>query len=192
MSMKTSKSPDLGTSNDAQIYSLLSTSDEDHDSKTVAPASDSDGYFYQSKPKNYKFESKQVAIRHRLADVVIAIIATIVIVCVFRYLTFNSETLRDNAIASLYSNRARLTPLYHCGNSSSEARSLGCIFDLSLVGWVPGPCFDPILNQRFMDYGWRFFEDQNGTTEVSLDHIAKSAGTREPFWAQHGGLDRGG
>lgn len=128
--------------------------------------------------------------RRRVHDIAIAIIATLLATIVFQWTyhhaTFSPQRVFDNARASLYSEEARLNPKYHCGNSSNEAVALGCIFDLSLVGYVPAPCFDADLNRRFMDWGWRFFEDQNGTREVSLERIAESAGTREPFWAQHG------
>lgn len=136
--------------------------------------------------------SAQAVVQHRrrVHDIALAIICTLVVTTIFQWTyhctTYSPQRAFDNAIASLYSEEARLTPKYHCGNSSTEAKELGCVFDLSLVGYVPVPCFDADLNQRFMDWGWRFFEDQNGTREVSLERIAESAGTREPFWAQHG------
>ncbi|KAK5938527.1 hypothetical protein PMZ80_009498 [Knufia obscura] len=172
----------------AQAYTTLSMENNGDGSTTVGSPSSS----HQDLPQSEKgyFNTKSNTSRRRLHDVTITIILTLLLTAAFQYtyhtLTFNPTTLFHNAISSLYSEPARLNPQYHCGNSSTEARQLGCIFDLSLVGWVPAPCFEPALNQRFLDFGWRFFEDQNGTIEVSLDRIAESAGTREPFWAQHG------
>lgn len=128
--------------------------------------------------------------QQRIVDIITTALFVICALSSFQYIfhisTFSPERVRQNIIDSHYSEAARSNPKYHCGNSSAEARSLGCVFDLSLVGWVPEPCFDAELNQRFMDWGWRFFEDQNGTIEASLERIIESAGTREPFWAQHG------
>lgn len=118
--------------------------------------------------------------------VILTLLATIMFQWTYHHATYDPQQVFDNARASLYSEEARQNPKHHCGNSSVEAKSLGCVFDLSLVGFVPAPCFDADLNQRFMDWGWRFFEDQNGTREVSIERIEESAGTREPFWAQHG------
>lgn len=128
--------------------------------------------------------------RRRIQDItcvfVLTLLATVTFQWTYHYLSYDPQHVFDNARVSLYSEGARLHPKYHCGNSSAEARALGCIFDLGLVGYVPAPCFEADLNQRFMDWGWRFFEDQDGTKEVSLERIEESAGTREPFWAQHG------
>lgn len=79
-----------------------------------------------------------------------------------------------------------LNPKYHCGNSSTEARTRDCVFDISVLGWVPRVCYDEELHHRFQDFGWRYFEDKNATIEVFEDRLAESAGTREPFWVQHG------
>jgi hypothetical protein len=96
----------------------------------------------------------------------------------------------SEAITKMYGEEERLrndlNPRYHCGNSSTEAIEQGCIFDMSVLGWVPPPCYDSLMHHRFMDFGWKFFEHQNATGEVSLDRLAESAGTREPFWVQHG------
>lgn len=152
---------------------------------------DAGGMTAMSKSNIYsQLQSRQRSTQSYFTTVALTAALTLLVTAtcqwVYHVTTFSPDVLFHNTVASHYSEPARLNPIYHCGNSSSEARSLGCIFDLSLVGWVPAPCFDADLNQRFMDWGWRFFEDQNGTIEVPLERIAESAGTREPFWAQHG------
>ena len=51
---------------------------------------------------------------------------------------------------------------------------------------MPSQCQDEELHQRFLDFGWKFFEDEEGIREVSMDRLAASAGTREKFWVMHG------
>ena len=176
-----------------QVYTQLSTDDkEGTNTPTTSPSSSQHNLPTSEKVQlaSPRHTSHTRIHRHRLHDITITIILTLVFATILQYTfyrtIFSPNHLLHNALSSLYSEPARLNPKYHCGNSSTEALQRGCHFDLSLVGWVPAPCFSATLNQRFMDYGWRFFEDQNGTREVSIERIAESAGTREPFWAQHG------
>lgn len=172
----------------SQQYRLETDSKDSGSSSTNLSASNSQENLLRY--RDYETHSPRRRLRDRLTDIFIGItIALISISAVsqlYHHATFSPTTVLNNTLAYHFSDAARLNPKYHCGESATEARALGCIFDLSLVGWVPKPCFDTELNQRFMDWDWRFFEDQNGTIEVPLERIMESAGTREPFWAQHG------
>jgi hypothetical protein len=164
-----------------------SSQKSEHDSLTaraISPVSE-DIQYGDSREHRPRHQSRQNLVTI-LATVIITLIMTTVLQQAYHLTTFSPSRTSTNVHAALYSDAARLNPTYHCGNSSTEAISLGCIFDLSVVGYIPAPCFNQALNQRFLDFGWKFYEDQNGTIEVSVERLAASAGTLEPFWAPHG------
>jgi hypothetical protein len=37
------------------------------------------------------------------------------------------------------------TGFHACGNSPSEAKSLGCLFDMFTNAWIPASCYDPFV-----------------------------------------------
>src|ERR1700759_2793022 len=41
----------------------------------------------------------------------------------------------------------------NCGNSSSEARDLGCKFDVISFSWLPPSCYDSSLSSAFASLG---------------------------------------
>jgi hypothetical protein len=93
----------------------------------------------------------------------------------------------ENTIKGVYGEG--LEPVYTCGNNATEALALDCVFDMSASGWVPRPCLDEFLRDRFEAYGWRYWEDEARTKEVFLDRIAASATEEEPrevFWSEPG------
>lgn len=128
--------------------------------------------------------------RQRLFDIagtiILTLLATATAHLLFTKFLYNPQPDIQTAIQSIYGEAQRQHPQHHCGNSSTEAISRGCIFDMSVLGYVPSVCYDEELHQHFIDYGWRFFEDEEGTREVFEDRLAASAGTRDPFWVQHG------
>lgn len=67
-------------------------------------------------------------------------------------------------------------PSFHgsrtCGNSSAEARSLGCSFDVMSFAWLPAHCFDRELTDEFLALrDWEWFLDIDGIHAVALDSI---------------------
>lgn len=59
----------------------------------------------------------------------------------------------------------------HCGNTTDEAISLGCEFDLLSYSWTPGPCLDRETSEGFKDWllspdrqfsPWPFYADREG------------------------------
>ena len=80
-----------------------------------------------------------------------------------------------------------------CGNSSSEAEALGCRFQLWSYAWVPEPCFDPVLEEDWIEMqpqpsptGWQYFEDFNGTRVVDVDVVLRGRSERlYTTWGQH-------
>lgn len=68
-----------------------------------------------------------------------------------------------------------ITEVLHCGNNPAEARSLGCKLQTWSYGWVPEPCFDPELNQEFIEIHKRdnlpYYADSNGTQIVDFNTV---------------------
>ena len=85
----------------------------------------------------------------------------------------------------------------HCGNTTEEARSLGCEFDLLSYSWTPKQCFDRETALEFKEWllspdrfprSWPFFEDRNNSQwvpdEAALServHILSYAPNEEHF-----------
>ena len=60
-----------------------------------------------------------------------------------------------------------------CGNSSSEAISLGCSFDIVSFAWLPARCFDQELVDRFLAlHNWTWYLDTEGQQTVDLASVA--------------------
>ena len=50
-------------------------------------------------------------------------------------------------------------PISRCGNSSSEARALGCHFDVMSFSWLPMPCYDEQLVEDFLARKeWKYYQ----------------------------------
>ncbi|KAM0745435.1 hypothetical protein ACQRIT_000819 [Beauveria bassiana] len=55
-----------------------------------------------------------------------------------------------------------------CGTSPAEARQLGCVFDIIVMGWTPDRCHDGELSAEFLaKRDWKFFAHAN-TTQPAL------------------------
>lgn len=73
-----------------------------------------------------------------------------------------------------------------CGNSTTEARALGCTYDLLSTTWWPAACQDQSTSKEFEEWlrspqrirPWPFFHDKEGTQPIlTLEDLAESAGT---------------
>ena len=67
----------------------------------------------------------------------------------------------------------------NCGNSTAEARALGCVFDPLVNLWVPAPCIDNELNEDYKRrVDWRGFDDPEGKKELDLEAMSERV---DPF-----------
>jgi hypothetical protein len=66
----------------------------------------------------------------------------------------------------------------HCGNSSSEARALGCVFDLLTNNWMPQYCADPYTDGEYRAWvtdagrelgAWAFYHDDKAERQVASE-----------------------
>ncbi len=74
-----------------------------------------------------------------------------------------------------------------CGNSTAEARALGCTFDLLAFAWWPAACledhaelshtFDDWISSPERQRPWPFYYDPEGTRPVAtLDELSEAVG----------------
>lgn len=56
-----------------------------------------------------------------------------------------------------------------CGLSPAEARRLGCVFDVVLMGWVPRRCYDAELSVEFVERcsEWVFYREPGWPNKTS-------------------------
>ncbi|KPM40535.1 hypothetical protein AK830_g5981 [Neonectria ditissima] len=66
----------------------------------------------------------------------------------------------------------------HCGNSSTDAQALGCIFDLLTNTWMPKYCSDSSTDTEFREWvldpqrqlgAWAYFYDEKAQHRVSSE-----------------------
>ncbi|KUI71321.1 hypothetical protein VM1G_06741 [Cytospora mali] len=66
----------------------------------------------------------------------------------------------------------------HCGNSSTEARSLGCVFDLLTNNWMPEYCSDRATDAEYREWvldpsrrlgAWAFYHDSRAEHQVASE-----------------------
>lgn len=97
--------------------------------------------------------------------------------------------------------------LLHCGNSTNEARSLGCVFQIWSNAWVPAPCYSATLDADFrllqsgvmpetfdqsmagwpaQTHGWSYFSDEEASNSIQFDTVAKGEiDVIYTTWLQH-------
>ncbi|KAF4783934.1 hypothetical protein HER10_EVM0001994 [Colletotrichum scovillei] len=87
---------------------------------------------------------------------------------VLGYILLNLSTLRTSPSTSEL----------HCGNSSTEARALGCVFDLLTNNWMPEYCSDPATDSEYRTWvmepqrhlgAWAFYYDKNAEHQVASE-----------------------
>ena len=67
-------------------------------------------------------------------------------------------------------------PSETCGNSSSQALSLGCRFDVISFAWLPARCFDPDLVDDFLALkDWQWYLDAGARRTADPASVAAGA-----------------
>ncbi|KAI3331421.1 hypothetical protein HD806DRAFT_477309 [Xylariaceae sp. AK1471] len=85
-----------------------------------------------------------------------------------------------------------------CGNTTAEARALGCSYDLLSATWWPAACQDQTTAKEFEDWlhspkrvrPWPFYRDPEGTQHIeTLEELSEMAGkdiwTTQEFHTGH-------
>ena len=73
--------------------------------------------------------------------------------------------------------------VYGCGNSTAEAKALGCRFNPLSMAWLRDECYDDDVTQAFLDAGpWQYFTDAAGEHEINIETVGLSADTGAENW----------
>jgi hypothetical protein len=55
----------------------------------------------------------------------------------------------------------------NCGNSVEEARSLGCIYDMMGQSWIPAPCYQPAISEKYFTLSnWTYWTPMSSALET--------------------------
>ncbi|ETS83864.1 hypothetical protein PFICI_05740 [Pestalotiopsis fici W106-1] len=66
------------------------------------------------------------------------------------------------------------TTTLNCGNSTAEARALGCVYDPLSVVWIPEPCFDKEITEAYQEAAdWVGSNDWQGKEMLDLDAMSE-------------------
>ncbi|KAK5051617.1 hypothetical protein LTR84_003269 [Exophiala bonariae] len=61
-----------------------------------------------------------------------------------------------------------------CGGNPQEAREKGCVYDVMMQDWVPLPCYDEVLTEKYLAEGnWTWYMDGDGKTTLPLEDMRK-------------------
>ncbi|KAH8648270.1 hypothetical protein BGZ60DRAFT_390495 [Tricladium varicosporioides] len=61
---------------------------------------------------------------------------------------------------------------HRCGSYPSQAKALGCVFDIINFGWTAPECYHQGISKAHLAKGpWRWFLDGNSTIEVPQEYI---------------------
>jgi hypothetical protein len=62
----------------------------------------------------------------------------------------------------------------HCGNSTTEAKALGCIYDTLGGYWIPEPCFDNETTTAYHTSGQSIaYSEKDGTERLPLEAMGE-------------------
>lgn len=97
----------------------------------------------------------------------------LIIIYNLKLLIFQQSQYTDPPSSHNITSNARLL---ECGNSTQEAKSRGCEYDLLLNSWVPAPCIDhEFVDEYLDDNSWAAYADEALTQRLSSsEEIAES------------------
>jgi hypothetical protein len=92
--------------------------------------------------------------------------------------TASSDTATEVAYSDLklseqYDSAELKNIILECGFSPDDARRRGCVFDVMMQDWVPEPCYDSLLTERYLAEGnYTWWTDGNGN-ETMTDEVMR-------------------
>lgn len=96
------------------------------------------------------------------------IILTCLCTSVFWWLFFSFQ-------GDIISQQKTSTKTLSCGNSTAEARALGCKFEVLAFLWVPEPCFDAEMNEAYQKaVNWHGYNDAEGKEMLDVDAMSEA------------------
>ncbi|KAI1158416.1 hypothetical protein F5B18DRAFT_641082 [Nemania serpens] len=116
---------------------------------------------------------KSRAVLSSFRDIASIAISIIVILAFGRNLIRGQQPAEQEASVKSANNNAPCV----CGNSTAEAKAMGCRFDLAATSWAPEHCIDRELLDEFERSGegpdgrWQWYADPQYTMEVTRKEI---------------------
>ncbi|KAI1290546.1 hypothetical protein F5Y03DRAFT_378286 [Xylaria venustula] len=133
-----------------------------------------DGLPTQNHPRSAKWSSESSrAILSAFKDIVFFILSIVAIFTVGQGVLRSQP--RAEQVASVKSTINDAPCI--CGNSTAEAKAMGCRFDLAATSWAPEHCIDRELLEEFERRGegpdgrWQWYADPQYTMEVTRKEI---------------------
>jgi hypothetical protein len=159
--------------------------------------------FLKSHPSPYAIESKDDEVEESLlpsepqhvfpnharasgTHAIVSHVATFILAVLFSSAMFSLFRPSSLAPAS-----EPITKHLHCGNSTEEARTQGCVFDVLTNMWVPEPCWDKEGTEEYMRTApWQGYDTQDAKRQLTLEEMSERVGhdrlapdlTSPPYW----------
>ncbi|KAK0717283.1 hypothetical protein B0T26DRAFT_675613 [Lasiosphaeria miniovina] len=104
-----------------------------------------------------------------------AVLLTFIVTSVFWWLFFSFQSDVIPVPSTTITNTPETgTKTLHCGNSTAEARALGCTFDVLAFMWVPAPCFDRETTEAYQKaVNWHGYNDPDGREVLDLETMSE-------------------
>ena len=59
-----------------------------------------------------------------------------------------------------------------CGNNTHKAREMSCHYDIMAIAWIPEPCYQSAIANRYLDmYAWKFYAGPDNESEIPFEAI---------------------
>jgi hypothetical protein len=111
-------------------------------------------------------------LRSRLCRPVIILLSVVVVLTPILYLTISHHVKTASGFDQ-------------CGTTATEARSRGCVFEMTGFAWLTKECHDPTTEDEFIEYivanDIKLFRDMNYTEEVTIEEVRRgNSGCKQP------------
>ncbi|KAI0969600.1 hypothetical protein F4678DRAFT_439429 [Xylaria arbuscula] len=154
--------------NDSESDSLRNDFDNEEDIEAVALNHDMQVGGSRARLRIFGNSRAILSGVNNIASLILALIA----ISVWRQRSIHSPQHQEASVKSIINDAPCV-----CGNSTAEARAMGCVFDLAATAWVPDHCIDHELLEEFERSGegpdgrWQWYADPQYTMEMSMDEI---------------------
>lgn len=149
--------------------------------------------FRQLKHRYAKLETQTFPKRQSLSLVSILLVSgitaiiTILLTLLTTYLVTSGRFFSPKSTTPISSSPTEYK--YHCGNSTAEARALGCTFDHLSVSWLPSECSRDYTAEFLVSNPnggtWKYWKDQEGTIPLTRDEIEAMTPSSSHGWSSN-------
>ncbi|KAH8880819.1 hypothetical protein GQ53DRAFT_754785 [Thozetella sp. PMI_491] len=74
-----------------------------------------------------------------------------------------------------------------CGNSTAEAKAKGCVYDLMASGWMPQPCYQKEISDKYLARDeWKFYSEEGGGVENEISYDMAKEGRFDRYYTTNG------